>query len=137
MLIRLLILMLTLSGPALAAEGERTDLSGETVLDVTQPKDVADRTHRFEDGLKKLGFSGHVVSCQGMVDLPAGVADGDHSYGALCKLDQGGKQSDVMLCDDNMFNHFAMAAGAVTAKRDAIALFVDENCTGDSGDTDK
>ena len=137
MLIRLLSLFLALSGPAFAAEGERTDLSSETVLDVTQPKDVADHAHRFEDGLKKLGFSGHVVSCRVMVDLPAGVADGDHSYGALCKLDPGGKESDVMLCDDNMFNHFAMAAGAVTAKRDEVALFTDENCSGDSGDTDK
>lgn len=137
MLFRLLVLLLVLSGPALAAEGERTDLSGETVLDVTQPKDLADRTHRFEDRLKKLGFPGRVVSCQGMVDLPAGVADGDHSYGAVCKLDQGGKQSDVMLCDDTMFNHFAVKANAFVNKRDAIALFTDENCTGDSQDTDK
>ncbi len=137
MLIRLLALLLALSGTTLAAEGERTDLSGETVVDVTQPKDLAARTHRFEDRLKKLGFPGRVVSCQGMVDLPAGVVDGDHSYGAVCKLDQGGEQAEVMLCDDNIFNHFAIKANAFINKRDAIALFTDENCTGDSEDTDK
>ena len=47
MLVRFLLLALMLSTPTLAAEGVRTDLSGETVLDVTQPKDMADRTHRF------------------------------------------------------------------------------------------
>jgi hypothetical protein len=118
-------------GPACAAEGDRSDLSSETVLDVTQPKDIADRTHRFEEHLTKLGFTGKIVSCQGMVDLPAGVEGGDHSYGAVCKLDAGGRQSDAMLCDDNIFGHFAMRADKFVNTREAVAMFTDENCTGD------
>lgn len=124
-------LLLAFCAPALAAEGERSDLSSETVLDVTQPKDLADRTHRFDESLQKLGFSGHIVSCQGMVDLPAGVEGGDHSYGAVCKLDSGGRQSEVMLCDDILFDHFAMKADKFVKSRDAVAMFADENCTGD------
>jgi hypothetical protein len=127
----LIALLLGLSVPALATEGDRSDLSSETVLDVTQAKDVADRSHQFEESLKTLGFSGRLVSCQGMVDLPAGVEAGDHAYGAVCKLDQGGHQSDVMLCDDTLFGHFAMKSGRLVNTRDAIAMFADENCTGD------
>jgi hypothetical protein len=122
--------------PALAAEGDRTDMSGEKVVDVTAPKDVADRAAKFEDSLKKLGFPGRVAACQGMVDLPAGTEGGDHAYGAVCKLDQGGKQSEVLLCDDTLFGHFAMAAEKFGKARDDVALFVDENCTGDAGEKD-
>jgi len=66
-----------------------------------------------------------------MVDLPAGVDGGDHSYGAVCKLDAGGRQSDVMLCDDTIFGHFAMRGGKFVNDRDTVAMFTDENCTGD------
>jgi hypothetical protein len=127
----LIALLLASCTPALAAEGDRSDLSSETVLDVTQPKDIADRTHRFEEHLQKLGFSGQVVSCQGVVDLPAGVEGGDHSYGAVCRLESAGHQSDVMLCDDTLFGHFAMKGGRLVNTRDSTAMFVDENCTGD------
>lgn len=124
-------------GPTFAAEAERSDLSGEKVIDVTAPKDVADRAEKFEESLRKLGFSGKIVACQGMIDLPAGVENGDHGYGAVCKLDQGGRQSEVLLCDDTLFGRFAMAAEKFGKSRDDVALFADENCTGDSGDTDK
>ena len=134
--VTLMVLGLLATGPTLAAEGDRTDMSGEKVIDVTAPKDVAGRAAKFEDSLKKIGFTGHVVSCQGMVDLPAGADGGDHGYGAVCKLDQGGKPSEVLLCDDTEFGHFAMAAEKFGRARDDIALFVDENCTGESGEKD-
>ena len=127
----LIALLLAASLPALAAEGDRSDLSSETVLDVTQPKDIAERTQHFGAQLAKLGFAGKIVSCQSMVDLPAGVAGGDHSYGAVCRLDVGGQQSDAMLCDDTAFGHFAMRGGKFAHDRDAVAMFTDENCTGD------
>jgi hypothetical protein len=127
----LIMVLLAACAPALAAEGDRSDLSSETVLDVTVPKNIADRTHRFEEHLAKLGFAGKVVSCQGMIDLPAGVEGGDHSYGAVCTLDAGGHRSDVMLCDDILFGHFAMPADKFVNTREAVAMFTDENCSGD------
>jgi hypothetical protein len=127
----LIALLLAVCAPALAAEGDRSDLSSETVLDVTVPKTIADRAQRFEEHLRKLGFAGKIVSCQGMVDLPAGVEGGDHSYGAVCTLEAGGHQSEAMLCDDNIFGHFAMRADKFVNTREAVAMFTDENCSGD------
>jgi hypothetical protein len=120
-------LLLAASAPAIAVEGDRSDLSSETVLDITQPNDVAAHTHSFEDGLRKLGFSGKIASCRGMLDLPAGVEGGDHAYGAVCKLDQG----DALICNDILFGHFAIKAGKFASGRDDVAMFTDENCTGD------
>jgi hypothetical protein len=125
--LRTALLLLLIATPAFAAEGDRSDLSSETVLDVTQPNDIAARTHGFEDGLRKLGFPGKVASCRGMLDLPAGVEGGDHAYGAVCKLDQ----ADVLVCNDTLFGHFAMKAGKFASGRDDVAMFTDENCTGD------
>lgn len=126
-----LIALLAVAPCALAAEGDRSDLSGETVLDVTQAKDIADHVARFGQGLAKLGFAGRIIGCTGMVDLPAGVEGGDHSYGAVCTLEAGGKQSAAMICDDTLFGHFAMRAGKFVNSRDAVAMFTDENCSGE------
>jgi hypothetical protein len=119
------------AAPAFAAEGDRSDLSSETVLDVIQPKDVAVRTHGFEDGLRKLGFPGKIASCRGMLDLPAGVEGGDHAYGAVCTLGDPVQQSEALICNDTLFGHFAMKAGKFASGRDDVAMFTDENCTGD------
>jgi hypothetical protein len=37
----------------------------------------------------------------------------------------------VMLCDDILFGHFAMPADKFVNTREAVAMFTDENCSGD------
>jgi hypothetical protein len=127
--------LLAIAGRGLAQEAGPdkggADLSGETIIDVAEAKTVADRMARFDRALQRIGFSARLTGCAGMIDLPAGVAGGDHSYGAICTADVAGKPVKLLLCDDDLIGHFALKASGFSGSRDAIALFVDENCTGD------
>jgi hypothetical protein len=97
--------------------------------DVTDPAKISERALSFDGELQILGFSGHVVSCARMIELSVGTANGNHSFGAVCKLQVGGNSRNVLLCDDDLVGHFALTSSFADS-RDAIAQFTDHNCTG-------
>lgn len=93
------------------------------------------------DGNSKLDF------CFVIVDLPVGVARGNHSYGGICTAEEpyvqpqsryfrnlksdSSPQQYIMICDDEMVGHFK----AVSIKGDLpdlieLAEFVAGNCYG-------
>lgn len=45
---------------------------------------------------------------RGLVDLPAGFAGGNHSFGGICTLQSDSIRSDVKICNDDMIGHFSM-----------------------------
>lgn len=70
---------------------------------VTNREERAAAVAGFERRLRGLGISAKGGRCAWMGELAAGVADGNHAYGAVCKMRIGGKAAaDFLICDDDM-----------------------------------
>ena len=119
-----LVLSLTLAVASAAEPG-----APPYVRDETRPEVLAERAESFEADLRKLGFSGTVNSCSHMVVLAVGAKGSNFSYGAICDVTTGGSSRKLLLCDDEMFGHFALA-GHFSRGRKSIADFTRNNCYG-------
>jgi len=65
------------------------------------------------------------------VNLPAGTARGNHSFGGICRLDDGRSRTDVLICNDDMVGHFAMDRIEVDRETDkALIDYVNTKCFG-------
>lgn len=86
---------------------------------VTDRRERAAAVAGFERRLRKLGISAKVGRCAWMGMLAAGVADGNHAYGAACNMRIGGKAAaDFLICDDDM--------GGITLSQPEWYAFDDE-----------
>ena len=99
------------------------------VNDLTEAAQVADRVADFDRTLRVSGIPGRVRSCSMIVDVTEGRASSNHSYGAICMIQFGGKPREYLLCNDQLVGHFALTSSFVV-DRDWIADFVKHNCTG-------
>ena len=97
---------------------------------VQEPPLIAQRTAQFAGDLRKfLGVAADVGNCTHMVQQAVGVRGGNISYGAICAVRIGKQTRQLLLCDDEMFGHFALAASFVFSD-DYVASFVRNNCYG-------
>jgi hypothetical protein len=99
------------------------------VNDVTDSTHVSDRVADFDRDLRGSGIPGRVRSCTMVVDVTEGRASSNHSYGAICTVQFGGKPREYLLCNDQLVGHFALTSSFV-ADRNWVADFVKHNCTG-------
>jgi hypothetical protein len=142
MRLRVLILVLIIAVAASVlcqrAAADDTPHMGTTMMIKGQKRgvyvetDVNERTRSFNQDIEAHGIKGHIISCSLLIDLPAGVVGGDHSYGGYCKFvdDQGAKKI-VQLCNDDMVGHFELQpADPLDTSEDALAEFVAANCIG-------
>jgi hypothetical protein len=76
---------------------------------------------------KKYSFLGEIKDCSEVIDVPAGTARGNHSFGAVCILENDKGNSSAMICADEMIGHVAML---VTNQKNVpyLVQFVIQNC---------
>ena len=63
-------------------------------------KDTNSETAEFNKLAKELGIKGKISNCDTLIDIPVGVRDGNHTYGAYCKLDVGKTKILIITCHD-------------------------------------
>lgn len=90
-----------------------------------------DQNQRNESFNANLGeLEGKITKCSILIDLPAGVRDGNHSYGGICSLSRNGQKSNVMICNDEMVGHFKMDRIDHKATMQELVDYVASNCVG-------
>ena len=66
-----------------------------------------------------------------LIDLPEGVADGNHSYGGFCNLRVHNLEIPVEVCKDVIVGYFKlMPTTSQPEDKTALAAFVAANCYG-------
>ena len=118
-----------------AAHAERiiaTLPDGRGYLTLLDQEDLQTGMKVIRDGMSHMGVSADLSHCAPMVDVPAGVADGDHSYGTVC--DSGVEPHDkLFVCADVMVGHVVLKRLFVNpgpASPAMVAQEVAENCVG-------
>lgn len=90
------------------------------------------QTQLLNEALKDRNSFGHLENCRRIIEIPVGTADGDHSYGGLCLLNENSsKLNHVMICNDDLVGHFKIRH--IQRYEDNISdliRFVIDNCTG-------
>jgi uncharacterized protein len=81
---------------------------GRSCFSVIFFRDPAAKVDAFRQSLEEQRQAGKLLGCEKLIDLPVGSAEGNHSYGGLCTLQQGASRSTVMICNDEMIGHFGL-----------------------------
>jgi hypothetical protein len=68
--------------------------------------------------------------CSMGIDATSGMANGQHSRGAICQAMTNGKSNSIAICDDNHVGWFAAAEVPESMTERELALFVVKNCVG-------
>jgi hypothetical protein len=106
----------------------------DQIYSVYLENDVNDHVPSFSDDIGENHLNDQIVSCSILIDLPAGVADEDHSYGGYCELlDPKGTKSLVEICDDTLVGHFELSPIDLTKddwSETCLATFVTKYCIG-------
>jgi len=104
---------------------------GKSCRSVVTYRDASVRIDSFNQSLAATRKGAKIVGCYKLVDLPVGTANGNHSFGGYCRMDEGGARTDVMICNDDMFGHFAVdRAEAKDAGDKALVDYVNTRCFG-------
>lgn len=122
------------------AEGQLIQIDGKDYGVYVLPKnEQGDALHLFNDNTIKTVS---VKDCSLVVDMPAGVADGNHSYGGFCRLISKTKiknivrSEDIMICSDIMVSRLKMQnlkylpPMADSDKKDNLVKFIVAHCYG-------
>ena len=109
----------------------RCAFPAEFVLaDIADPTQVRDRIADFDRDLRDSGNLGHVRSCRMIVDVTQGMANSNHSYGAICMVESAGQPPrEYLLCNDKMVGHFALTS-SFAVDHGWVADFVKSRCVG-------
>ncbi|MGH8159402.1 MAG: lysozyme inhibitor LprI family protein [Rhodanobacter sp.] len=89
------------------------------------------RIGSFNQSLAEHEHGTQVIGCSRLIDLPVGYANGNHSFGGACVLQDGDQRKDIEVCNDDMIGHFQMrpiTSQGVTDKN--LIDFVYNNCSG-------
>lgn len=85
----------------------------------------------FDTELERFSIQGSIVDCSLLIDLPAGVANGNHSYGGFCNLRVQNLEMQVEVCKDVMAGHFQlMPITSQPEDKTELAAFVAAHCYG-------
>ncbi|QXG50028.1 lysozyme inhibitor LprI family protein [Pseudomonas viridiflava] len=94
------------SYPDCKLPGETNQTGSGECVNVVPVRDPNSRINSFNQSLKQRKQNGQVIGCSRLIDLPVGVAGGNHSFGGVCVLQEGAQRKTVMICNDDMFGHF-------------------------------
>jgi hypothetical protein len=91
-----------------------------------------DQIELFNNEIKHKGLAGHIWGCKRVIEIPAGTAGGNHSYGGICLLESGGKIGREMLCKDDFVGRLQMKPLQESESVDTadVVSFVIDNCVG-------
>jgi uncharacterized protein len=113
---------------AMLARNEKI-IANECVNVVTY-RDPSIRIASFNQSLAEQKQSGKIIGCSRLLDLPAGTAQGNHSFGGICILQDGTQRKDVEICNDDMIGHFHMQSGTQSDTDKNLVDFIYNNCSG-------
>lgn len=97
---------------ALLARNEKHIANGEAYSDCKLPgnqtasgkcvnvvpiRDPNSRIESFNQSLTHQKQNGRIIGCSRLIDLPVGVAGGNHSFGGSCILQEGTQRKDVRI----------------------------------------
>ena len=104
---------------------------GSSCRSVVFYRDASVRIDSFNTSIVAHKQSGKIVGCFKLIDLPTGTANGNHSFGGLCRLQTGATHGDVKICNDDMVGHFAMEPADPGKESDkSLVDFVNAHCFG-------
>jgi hypothetical protein len=87
------------------------------------------RVNSFNHSARYAKFAGTFVSCRSVIDIPSG--EHNHSYGAICLVDDKDKQLDVGVCNDEMVGHFRVERlNHEQWNKEQLIRFVMKHCVG-------
>jgi uncharacterized protein len=104
---------------------------GKTCRSVVWYRNPAAHLDSFNASLEKHHIPGKIIGCSRLVDLPVGSADGNHSFGGICTIQDGAARRTLSICNDVMVGHFAMQlASEVIPNDQQLVRFTNEKCFG-------
>lgn len=86
----------------------QTPAGADACVDVVTYRDPNSRIEAFNQLLRENGHAGKILGCRALIDLPAGTANGNHSFGGDCTLEAQSKRTAVKICNDEMVGNFAV-----------------------------
>lgn len=104
---------------------------GDNCLNIVVYRDPNDRIESFNQSLLFYKNSGRIIGCRQLVDEPVGTASGNHSFGAICTLQNGSSRESVKICNADMTVKFKLLPVTSTITDiDDLARFTDAYCFG-------
>lgn len=100
-----------------------TPAGASACVNVVRFNDPAARLDGFNEAMASNQQSGTLTQCSAAIDIPAGTANGNHSYGGDCTLEQPSGTSSVRVCYDEMVGNFAIEPSEPNG--DAIRELID------------
>jgi uncharacterized protein len=87
-------------------------IGGDKCVNVLPYRDPNYRIGSFNQSLAQRKQHGKIIGCSRLIDLPVGFAGSNHSFGAVCTLQDGAQRKNVAICNDDMFGHFQMQSAS-------------------------
>lgn len=103
---------------------------GHSCRSVVRYRDPAARIDSFNRSLAASGNAGQIIGCTRLIDLPVGIASGNHSFGGLCTLEDEAGPSKVMICNDNLVGRVAVQKVGEQATGQDLIGFTNSHCFG-------
>ena len=88
------------------------------------------RIDSFNAGMKERKLPGSITSCRRVIDIPAGTAQGNNSYGGICILENDQKKETIMICNATLTNQFKINKVKLHSDVLHLSQFVNQNCVG-------
>jgi uncharacterized protein len=85
-----------------------TPSGSATCQTVILDRDPNARIISFNETLTQQKNPGRIIGCTQLLELPVGYANSNDSYGGYCVIENGAARTQVEICNDDMFGHFAM-----------------------------
>lgn len=102
---------------------------GKSCRSVVRYRDTSVRIASFNASMKADANAGSIIGCDRLIDLPVGLRDTNHSFGAFCTVATSAGRQRVKVCNDNMFGHFALEP-VQTGTDSELCDFTNQRCFG-------
>lgn len=85
-----------------------TPTGASECVNVVAIRDPNSQVDAFNKAIATAGEAGKILGCRRLIDIAAGTASGNHSYGGVCTREDQGARTDVRICYDQMVGNFAI-----------------------------
>lgn len=89
-----------------------TPAGASECVNVVAIRDPNSRIEGFNKAIETAGQAGKIIGCRTLIDIAAGTASGNHSFGGLCTREDTGTRTEVQICYDEMVGNFAIEPAA-------------------------
>ncbi len=97
------------------------------ISDVNDPKSIELADAMFRNTISMANNSANILSCQLRVRYRVMGSRGN-GFGAICLVDLNGRQSNMLVCNENMVGAPTIKLGGFAITRNDVRKFVRANC---------